>query len=121
MNSKDPDTCCVGFKGKESTNKDFTTYKDFTSEKSLQSVDFHPSFSDIDGSFYSSNNEDQQDEVVNYIKDTDKNTRPREFKTKEEEPNYTSKPALILEKDEIKKSICCNCSLKSTDFRCLLF
>ena len=103
--------------------QDFTTYKDFTSDKSLESADFEPSFGEINGSFYSSENEDQQKEILFDLQQADSTKTPRKSKTKEEETNYTSKPAMILEKEAVQKSFWChNCILKTdSQGSCLIF
>ena len=92
---------------------DFTTYKDFTSDKSLESADFESSFGDIHASFYSSSNEDQANDNLPNFKAMEVPITPRKSKSKEEETNYTTKPQMIIEKEELKQSYwCSNCMLK---------
>ncbi|OMJ84099.1 hypothetical protein SteCoe_14851 [Stentor coeruleus] len=108
---------------KSSTNKhqDFTTYKDFASNKSLESADFEASFGEVNGSFYSSSNSEEKNIFQNFqLNDLERS--PRKSKTKEEETNYTAKPAMILERDEVKKSLwCSSCMFKaSNETNCLI-
>ena len=100
------------FKSGSTKPQNFTTYKDFTSDKSLESADFEPSFGEINGSFYSSGNEDQ-DDLLFHLQQAD-STKTRKSKSKEEETNYTSKPAMILDREAVQKSFWChNCILKT--------
>lgn len=102
-------------------HQDFMTYKDFTSDKSLESADFEPSFGEINGSFYSSGNDDQHEEMLFQFQQVTVNKQVHRSKAKEEETNYTSKPAMILEKVSVQRSVwCINCIFKPDDQSCLI-
>jgi hypothetical protein len=99
----------------------FTTYRDFASDQSLESEEFEPEFDQINGSFYSSSNVDQEESFLANLQG--KEETPRRSKVKEEMTNYTAKPPVILETVEIKKSNWChNCIYGSKiNEQCLLF
>ncbi|OMJ93911.1 hypothetical protein SteCoe_3109 [Stentor coeruleus] len=109
-------------KGSIHKNQDFTTYKDFASDKSLESADFEASFGDVNGSFYSSGHGEDEDFILENLQPKEPVHTPRKSKTKEEETNYTAKPAMVLEREEVKKSIwCSNCMFKSSnETNCLI-
>lgn len=106
-----------------SPRQDFTTYKDFTSDKSLESADFNDSFREVNNSFYSSSNEEGADSILMNLQPTKEINSERKSKNKEEETNYTVKPVLILDKEEIKKSLWCgNCMFRgNNNSSCLIF
>jgi hypothetical protein len=112
----------LGSRNQTTNNHDFTTYKDFTSDKSLDSADFEASFEGVKASFYSSSSEESPEENLFRIQPTESPISPRKSKTKEEETNYTTKPGLIMEKEEIKKTFWCTpCMLKSSEVsKCLI-
>lgn len=100
----------------EHKNQDFTTYKDFASDRSLESADFEASFGEVNGSFYSSGNGEEDDIIFLNIQLNKPVHTPSKSKTKEEETNYTVKPALMLERDEIKNSLWCrNCLFSASN------
>jgi hypothetical protein len=104
-------------------HQDFTTYKDFTSDKSLESADFDDSFREVNHSFYSSSNEEHADSILMNLQPHKEINPERKSKNKEEETNYTVKPVLILDKEEIKKSLWCgNCMFRGNNSHgCLSF
>ncbi|OMJ89751.1 hypothetical protein SteCoe_8018 [Stentor coeruleus] len=103
-------------KDSEHKNQDFTTYKDFASDRSLESADFEASFGEVNGSFYSSGNGEEDDKILLNIQLNKPPHISSKFKTKEEETDYTVKPALVLERDEIKKSLwCSNCLISASN------
>lgn len=110
-------------RGHSPRQQDFTTYKDFTSDKSLESADFDESFGEVNHSFYSSSNEERPDSILMNLQPTKEINTERKSKNKEEETNYTVKPVLILDKEEIKKSFWCgNCMFRgNNNSSCLIF
>ena len=67
--------------------------------------------------------EDQANDNLPNFKAMEVPITPRKSKSKEEETNYTSKPAMILEKEAVQKSFWChNCILKTdSQGSCLIF
>ena len=110
-------------RGSSPRQQDFTTYKDFTSDKSLESADFNDSFREVNNSFYSSSNEERADSILMNLQPTKEIKSERKSKNKEEETNYTVKPVLILDKEEIRKSLWCgNCMFRGNNgSSCLIF
>lgn len=95
-------------------NQEYTTYKDFTSENSLKSADFEASIGEVLDSFYSSSGE-HQDKIFMDLAEKLPVRPSNKCRTKEEETDFTSKPALVLEKDEgVRISRCNNCIFIST-------
>jgi hypothetical protein len=123
MNNQTPPFTSSKNRGTSPRHQDFLTYKDFTSDKSLESEDFNESFGAVNNSFYSSGNEEQGDSILMNLQQKDLMSKVKKLNNKEEETNYTSKPALIIDKEEVKKSVWCgNCVFNSgQEGNCSLF
>lgn len=114
MNQKEPVTNSLKKTGNSPKQQDFLTYKDFNSDKSLGSEDFNESFGIVNNSFYSSENDDQADSILEGLKQKEIGVVGNKVKNKEEETNYTAKVGLILDKEDIKKTAWCgNCVFNS--------
>lgn len=114
MNQKVPVTNSLKNTGNSPKKQDFLTYRDFNSDKSLDSADFNESFGIVNNSFYSSENDEQADSILEGLKQKEIVVTGNKVKNKEEETNYTAKAGLILDKEDVKKTMWCgNCVFNS--------